>query len=175
MIIIEGPDNAGKSTLAEKLSKSIGVAVHHSGGPAKNDEEILHRAELVFDQTGPRIYDRVPFISDYVYRTVLKDKPSPFLDMNLVKRYLKRLKKIHPVIILCWPPVPVMMAMEGHQRSAHETEEHFNRVKDNQEQFIHLYNQLFLDIPHYKYDYTADPLEDQFALVMMACINRLKV
>lgn len=175
MIIIEGPDNAGKSTLAQQLSKAIGIPIHHSGGPALNDEEIIHRAERIFD-TGnvrPLLYDRVPFISDYVYRTVMQDKPSPFTDKNLVDRYIRRMKKLHPVVILCWPPIPVMMALESHERSPHETEEHFNKVKDHQEQLIHSYSQLFVDIPHYKYDYTAPATEDQYATILLACIRHI--
>lgn len=174
MIIIEGPDNAGKSTLATQLSLALGIPIHHSGGPAQNEDEIVNRAEIVFDNNGHKIFDRVPFISDYVYRTVMQDKPSPFTDIKLVHRYIKRMKKQHPVVIFCWPPKHVMLSLEGHSKSEHETQEHFDRVKAHQHDIVNLYEELFKDIPHYKYNYMASALEDQFATILMACVNKIK-
>jgi len=34
MIIIEGPDSSGKTTLCERLSKDLGgITINHFGGP----------------------------------------------------------------------------------------------------------------------------------------------
>lgn len=77
MIIIEGPDNAGKSTLAEKLSKALNIPVIHSVRPEKHwsEEDVLYHSTW---QLRPQeaILDRVYAISEYVYGRVIRGKTA---------------------------------------------------------------------------------------------------
>lgn len=77
MIIIEGPDNAGKSTLAEKLSKALEIPVVHSVRPEKHwsEEDVLYHSTW---QLRPQeaILDRVYAISEYVYGRVIRGKTA---------------------------------------------------------------------------------------------------
>lgn len=77
MIIIEGPDNAGKSTLAEKLSKALNIPVIHSVRPEKGwkEKDVLYHSTW---QLRPQeaILDRVYAISEYVYGRVIRGKTA---------------------------------------------------------------------------------------------------
>jgi len=43
MIILEGPDNSGKTTLANKISARYNHPVYHAGGPPANKDEAYKR------------------------------------------------------------------------------------------------------------------------------------
>jgi len=65
MIIIEGPDNVGKTTLANQLAKDLGVEVVHSIKPTDFQAGV---DRLNWMASNPLIiYDRVSCISEAVY------------------------------------------------------------------------------------------------------------
>ena len=47
LLIIEGPDGAGKSTLVNKLSKDLKLPIYRSGGP-KEITDLVHAARYEF-------------------------------------------------------------------------------------------------------------------------------
>lgn len=65
-IIVEGADNAGKSTLIRHLSGSLGIPVVPGEGPGKSDDEINDRVQryAVIDNA---IFDRHPCVSQVIY------------------------------------------------------------------------------------------------------------
>ena len=67
MIIIEGPDGAGKSTLAKKLSKKLDKKVLHTGGPSSTLEELIGRVKII-EANPDCIVDRFPYLSEIIYR-----------------------------------------------------------------------------------------------------------
>jgi thymidylate kinase len=72
VIVLEGPDGAGKSTLGEVLTKSLGAVLLHTGGPIQSVKEFKHRTTHLHSFTRctepqPLIIDRLPFISEFVY------------------------------------------------------------------------------------------------------------
>lgn len=73
MIIIEGCDNSGKSTLAARLAKDLGVPVIHSTRPDLNSkpEELLKHSQSQLIPAAV-ILDRIFAISEYVYGRVLR-------------------------------------------------------------------------------------------------------
>ena len=71
-IILEGPDGAGKSTLGEVLSKSLGGVLLHTGGPIQSENEFKERTSRLSRaiehlRFRPIVLDRIPYISEYVY------------------------------------------------------------------------------------------------------------
>ena len=156
MIIIEGPDNSGKSTLCNQLSKHFQIEVIHSGGPGKDFEEIIHRTDsFISAHKQICIRDRFPAISDKVYASILRDGQTVFTD-PVYKKYMEILIGMHPVIILCWPEYGTMMNLKTHQRGLFDDDELWEGVKANQEKIIEMYDNLFQEIPHIKYSY-EDP------------------
>lgn len=151
MVIVEGPDNSGKSTLVSMLEKELDIKATHSGGPANTEAEIIERMDRiqtkVFDKV---LFDRVPCISDQVYAHVLRGG-SPFEKT----KHLKRLIMHEPLIIYCRPPTHILIKLDDHVVKAHETVEHVEAVKANRHKLIKRYDDLMKDIPHIFFDWTA--------------------
>lgn len=146
MIIVEGMDNTGKSTLA----KLFGLDVVHPG-PAPRSYE--HGIQCLDSQlqlcNKPIVMDRVTCISDPIYR-----------DRGLQKLYeqyrLQMLKTVHCVVVYCRPPDNVVLNNSTHKPKSYDTPKHLEDLKKNGARYLRLYDAAMRHIPHVKYDYTRD-------------------
>lgn len=107
MLVVEGMDNSGKSTLAHELARATGRHVVHSPGHRLTPPQLRDWAEKsLFSPANPYIiYDRHPVISESVYGPVLRGK-SIFHETWL-GRFVRRsfYEHVRPLIIYCRPPV----------------------------------------------------------------------
>jgi thymidylate kinase len=103
LIVIEGPDGAGKSTLARELSSSWGFSIAGTRGPDDNVREKVYTAlgQAVSGEGPIKIYDRL-FFSELVYGRILRGK----LLFNAIESlYIKRmLAALRCPVIFCLPP-----------------------------------------------------------------------
>lgn len=67
MIVIEGMDNSGKSTLARALGDYMSLFVQESEGPPKSDEEINERVDRYEAMGDKYLFVRHPVISNAIY------------------------------------------------------------------------------------------------------------
>lgn len=144
MIIIEGPDNAGKSTLARHLSETTGWSIQPSEGPAKSVVEINTRIRRYFDlkQT---IFDRFPLISNPIYDAATA-RPSHRIDPWLADRLYDDYK---PLMIYC---DPLDRGMSGHVFNAGvDTDEHVAQVKAGYDTMLTLYRTWAIERAHLIY------------------------
>lgn len=144
MIVVEGPDNAGKSTL----SSEIGLQ-RFSAGPAPRDS--LELRECLRDQKArasvPCIQDRLTCISQQVY----SDAP----ESSILQRDLDELiEKPMFVVVYCRPPERVLMDFSTHKVKSYDTEKSLEKITDNQHTYIERYDELMRSIPHVLYDWT---------------------
>lgn len=98
MVILEGPDGGGKSTLATLLSTALGFPVIHTGGPLESREEFNSRVEE-FSLNAPKhnmILDRTPYISELVYPHLANR--VPFCSIEELKNVISF---VDPIIIYC--------------------------------------------------------------------------
>jgi hypothetical protein len=74
MIIVEGMDNTGKTTLIKKLSLELGLEIRHSPSHLVGSPDLYTWVdeELAQDFKLPPIYDRFPLISEAVYGPILR-------------------------------------------------------------------------------------------------------
>lgn len=107
MIILEGPDGGGKTTLLERLCKEYPSIARHERasegikGPvadlydwAHNDVWSWHKQPLSF-------YDRHPLISEYIYGPVVRGG----LDARFHTTPLRRRVASRALVIVCLPPL----------------------------------------------------------------------
>lgn len=151
MIFLEGPDNAGKTTLANKMCKLLDIPyIQGSPHPPKNEEALSDRYQTVINYGGLAIYDRNPMISEMVYGYVLRDR-----DITPAKEALEMLCIRHsPIFIYCRPKDSVLFDIDRLNFRPDETPEHIEKIKDNHYDIIKRYDEVMPVVPHFKYDYT---------------------
>lgn len=93
-LIIEGPDGAGKTTLAHDLCKRYGMAYHHEG-PPPNPGAFEHYRSLL-DWPEPTVFDRL-HVGELVYGPLLRGGSQLTLEQaNLLNRKAD--------LVICLPP-----------------------------------------------------------------------
>lgn len=164
MIILEGPDNSGKSTLARELANLTRYLVIHPGGAPIDAAHEIQCMEEQFKQSGLNvIHDRVTCISQPVYNT-MRNTSGP--SIGTCKHIFKLLNHRHNLIIYCRPPNEIVLSMQNHVVKSHDSPEHIKLVEANQEKLVASYDLLFSLVPHIKYDYTIDSAEDLAKLLL---------
>jgi len=141
IVIIEGFDNSGKSTLAKRLSEELNLEVVHPGGPPKNIAEVILRMNeqqsiFTFGTYVDFIYDRVTCISDQVYR---QDKSYD----TIFKYYISILEQYKSVMLIyCRPSLEQMQNFDDHVMQAHDTAEIVEHAKQKSSIIIAGYDKL---------------------------------
>lgn len=162
MIIVEGPDGSGKTTLIKKLSERTGLSVSPRvvSKDAESMVDLKTWTEMNVKQGWqPLIFDRHRLISEPIYGPVLRTKAEPgFGDSEWFYDQLYRFYRAEPFIIYCLPPFSAVwenvrsdpdntvVAHEGTCRSIYGA--YFNKAHTEQV----LYKHSFM------YDYTESTL-----------------
>lgn len=113
VIILEGPDNSGKSTLAARLRALPHITyVDMLGGRTKPHEETrAHTYRRLYEtDEGIFVHERHHAISDLVYRT-LDGAPKMFSEIERLGIF-NRLAEQHARVIYCRPPLEVAQSKE---------------------------------------------------------------
>jgi adenylate kinase family enzyme len=155
MIILEGPDNAGKSTLGEYIANNLNIPMHHAKGPPKSHEEIRERQDAINNRLAKRewcVTDRTPVISDNIYGAALSRDRLHFTTNDLATFF-----RFRPLIIYCRPPFDELMKVtKSHKVKDHETKAHVDAMRKNAETIVALYDNFFQAwSPHTWYDWTG--------------------
>lgn len=154
MIIIEGPDNSGKSTLVRELAQRLQPChVAHSSGPTRSVDEMfkkVRRFNHLYVNT-KSLVDRWPVISESVYGPVLREE-----SMIAGSRFLDDLQRSRVPIIYCRPPMNTLMSLENHQVRKEESSGHIEGVNRNQEKLVNAYDEFMVTMPNtIYYDWTT--------------------
>lgn len=114
MIILEGPDGGGKTTLLNQLVESFpGIAVHPrastsgpEGGPLKDPDLYTwaHNDVWSWAEQPLSFYDRHPLISEYVYGPSIRGTMDPRFHTTPLRRRLAQ----RALVIVCLPPLEVV-------------------------------------------------------------------
>ena len=108
MIIIEGPDGAGKTYTAEWLSSQLRIPIHHAGGPPKRAEEIQERMD-VFWKEPYKIFDRCIYFSEQIYGPILRSEY--LLSKIKISNYRNQLKGHRAKVVYCRPPLEIILSV----------------------------------------------------------------
>lgn len=126
MIVVEGPDGAGKTELVKSLHKLTGIAVADKAvsssmeGIVDIPSYITRALSLRFH---PMIYDRFALISGPIYGPLCGMRPPNeiFMDGPIFQDWLESFRSLRPRIIYCLPPFEVVkenVYNEGTENSA---------------------------------------------------------
>lgn len=101
MILVEGMDNTGKTTLCKKLYDEFHLPGVRRSGPAPK-EEMVNRVQELIMSTEMVVHDRCPVFSEPVYGSILRGG-SIFGSKSW--EYIWLLLWKNPLIIYCRPPI----------------------------------------------------------------------
>lgn len=150
-IILEGPDNAGKTSLAKRLIEACGpekVGYFHPGGKPDGVEAELkcleHQTHLL--RQSNILIDRITAISQQVY--------NPDGGMNELRREaLNNIMSMQPVMIYCRPSTDKLLRVQDLTWREDEDEAHKQKIIRNQHTFVERYDLIFSTTPCISYNY----------------------
>ena len=150
-IIIEGVDNAGKSSLIEHLMPYLIGSVVHRGFDA-DAQSVLAKQVDELSPTGNTCYDRSAVISGYIYDLVLGRTPVVKFNLDSVAEVCE-----NTIVILCKPPLANCLATDKDEMPG---------VVDNHTKLFDAYGEVFYamkntyEVPFFTYDYTRNKPDD---------------
>jgi predicted HAD superfamily Cof-like phosphohydrolase len=145
-IIVEGPDNAGKTTLVKFLSSRLGIPIVPGRGPAISQEEINDRVRE-FHSIDHGIFDRHPCVSQLIYNQFRK---AHNIDQTLVDEFCADERN---VFVFCRgrPTLTGHELNEKDQRVDLDGIKHEDLVKVNHAKICEAYNKWALVFAHVIY------------------------
>lgn len=168
MIIVEGPDNSGKSTLITYLSQRFGLKKFKNirSGPPVNAADLYSRTRYMVEQciktrSNNFILDRLNLISETIYGPICRGKDLWQSIYKDKQDLLTSISNMHPFYIYCRPPIEKILDMSTHQEKEYDTPEHLMKVNGELKSIIQAYDNYFAsfegDYYHFhKYDYTKE-------------------
>lgn len=159
MILVEGPDNSGKSTLIEQLAKEFDLfKCDRPHGPPKTPEELLNRTLDVqnFYKSKMVIMDRNPVIGESIYGPILRGHNMwDDLDekMNCEAELFSKLLSGTIFLIYCRPPRETLLDLSTHQVKDYDTREHLESLSKNKSKIVDAYDSCMLKWATYIYNY----------------------
>lgn len=114
MLVIEGMDNSGKSTLARELADNIGLIVRESEGPPRSPEEMNERVDRYQTLEG-HLFVRHPCVSEAIYGPRIRGSNCITPGRTMLFYEAK------PLLVYCDAGT---RGMAGHERLPHDTDEH---------------------------------------------------
>jgi hypothetical protein len=141
MIVIEGMDNSGKSTLGEALAEYLDMVVQESGGPPLSDEEINSRVDA-YAELNDRVFVRHPVISNAIYGK-FRPEGDPITPGRAMLFY-----EAKPLLIYCDAGD---RGFDGHILKDHDTEVHQKLLATKQEELLKEYRLWAAQKAHFIY------------------------
>lgn len=164
-ILLEGPDNAGKTTLARAIHDTCQHTFYfHPGGKPKDldDEVKCIESQLQILGNDRVIMDRCTPISQMVYN------PDPTQDI-FRRQKLRDYMQDDIIVIYARPSTDRLLRVQDLTWREDETEEHKQKIIKNQHLFIERYDKVMAHVPCVSYDY-----EESFAnTIRIRAINAM--
>lgn len=162
MIVIEGMDNSGKSTLAREMADYMELIVQESEGPPLSDDEINERVDKYADMEG-RLFVRHPVISNAIYG-LFRPEGNPITPGRTMLFY-----EAKPILIYCDAGD---RGYEGHELKPHDTERHQKLLSENQQNLLREYRLWAARYAHFVYR-IGDDMDQLIATVhFYHCYNQ---
>lgn len=141
MIVIEGMDNSGKSTLGQAMAAYMDLIVQESEGPPLSADEINERVDK-YEMMEKRLFVRHPVISNAIYGQV-RAEGNPITPGRSMIFY-----EAKPILIYCDAG---QRGLGAHVKKAHDTEKHLADIEAHYNKLLYLYRQWAAEHAHFVY------------------------
>lgn len=162
MIIVEGCDNTGKTTLINNLCKDLPLhRAPKSPGPATEEElwdYMLKYLNRPISYTKATIMDRFPIPSEEVYGPVLRNGSS--LSPWRRAKAEKMLRSHKVALIYCDRPTEEILKTFGEREQLEGVEERIDIIRRRYEDVIQSLLSVGALYAFYRYDFGVDSYED---------------
>jgi len=163
MIILEGPDGAGKTTLMNDLLEAFPIDQHErastsEGGPVDNIFEWAQADVETWTVQPLSFYDRHPVISEPIYGTILRGGYDPKFDSR-EGQLLRHKLNWRALTIVCLPPVGVVIKNLQSEKQMKGVDDHIFDIYLAYQQRLITHGE---GLPHtvFHYDYTENELSE---------------
>lgn len=147
MLIIEGADATGKSTLARIIARELSLNLIEGEGPPKDDEDLSERIER-YKRIPNAVFVRHPVISQPIYGKLRGDFAIP---PHVIKEFYDG----NHFFIYC---DPVNLNIANHEIKPYEDPEHVKLVENRYEFLVNSYRHWALNKAHVIYRIGDDPI-----------------
>ncbi len=166
IVILEGPDGAGKTSLAQEIAAIIDAEIHHEG-PPQTEELLQHYATLLDDAFRTQedvVFDRL-HLGEAVYGPLMRGRSR--IDELGMELLVKQIKTVGAVTVYCWPPFDrAFYNWKARHKTEYVPDENiYRRVYDAYHTLMQLYP------PDFFWDYTKDSEPD----LLQKIFNQLPV
>jgi len=149
--ILEGPDNAGKTTLANFLRDHVRCATYfHPGGKPDGFEAETRCMEQQLDKLIEHqslILDRCTPVSQMVYNSAIMHDDDR---MGMAQEFRK-----FAMFVYCRPSTDRLLRVQDLTWRDDETDEHKEKIITRQHEFVSRYDKVMALIPCITYDYDS--------------------
>lgn len=152
-LILEGPDAAGKTTLARHLLKATGLPtiLISRSGPPSDREHIFRLRDWILSQPPDLnlILDRYPLISEKIYSKIVRRKDWPGWNPELVASSLSPPHRCR--IIYCRPPRQRMIEDLKVENQLEGVPENFDALVDEYDKVLELLGKHGVQVARYSW------------------------
>lgn len=144
LLIVEGPDGAGKSTLISQIACDFNYSVYFSGRPDSSEVMRTMLDEMIELSNRDEVYicDRAPWISELIYSEALRGGKLFLPKENFIECY-----SIPQRIIYCsLSDSDTMLKQMSKVYKAHKPAEHTESVAKNYQKIHESYERIMDDV-----------------------------
>jgi hypothetical protein len=141
MIILEGPDGAGKSSLGRILAHELGLTVFHPGGAPDEAKFNEYKNLCLKHLNNNEVCDRVSQLSEYVYGPITNGRA--LMSQEHVEKFMDFLRVELGVLVIYCKPSNIDEAHHWLEAKSHKSEAHVQLVKDNHKRIVDAYDAMF--------------------------------
>jgi hypothetical protein len=149
VIILEGPDGSGKTTLANVLGKDHKYKIIHNGPPVDKNLTDIYIGQLRFvdGEGGNYVFDRL-HLGERIYGNVMRNKSliNP-MEEKIIERHSEAMDA---QVVLCLPPWRTVLE-NWVRNAANEYVDTVEKLKTIHEMYVKL---LYSGRPYVWFDYT---------------------
>ena len=167
IIIVEGMDNTGKTTLIEKLHKNLGFPIIKSLGNATQEAHVGWLIDLLHkhEENDHVLVDRCPLISEFVYGPLIRHRNVMW---SIAQDWWDELLKIGVIVIYCRPSRDTILGTLTER-------EQMEGVVSQGTKLLDTYDELMISIrnrlPLIVYNYVDDPQAQELSIDLYSYIK----
>jgi hypothetical protein len=158
MIIVEGMDGTGKSSLVARLCEAFDLPLHtrasdSTKGPTQHLYEWARRDVITWAEQERAIYDRHPLVSEFIYGPITRQR----MDRRFLSsegQFLSRVFRENATVVFCDPGHLIATRNITQQPQMSGVIEHMSRLYWGYQSFFHHFDGHIAE-----WDYTRDSFD----------------